>query len=164
LLTTLYQNEKGKYTGAYTDILASFELITHDSPILILSPMTVVYPDTVPRKMGQGHGALNNSRKRTSIDLSVVGDRVEQLRHDSAWKALTLSKKVIVLLNEYLDFLEKQEHQALEEKLQNLRPDATWKAMPLTQKIMELVEEHLNALEEQPQPNKGKISSVHKEK
>ncbi|MBD2215052.1 hypothetical protein H6G27_35200 [Nostoc linckia FACHB-104] len=90
------------------------------------------------------------------VTLSVVGDRVEQLRHDSVWKALTLSKKVIVLLNEYLDFLEKQEHQALEEKLQNLRPDAAWKAMPLTQKIMVLVEEHLNTLEQQPQANKGK--------
>lgn len=99
---------------------------------------------------------MNNSRKRTTIDLSVVGDRVEQLRHDSAWKVLTLSKKVIVLLNEYLDFLEKQEHQALEEKLQNLRPEAAWKAMPLTQKIMVLVEEHLNAIGQQPQSNKSK--------
>lgn len=99
---------------------------------------------------------MNNSRKRTTIDLSVVGDRIEQLRHDSAWKALTLSKKVIVLLEEYLDFLEKQENLGLEEKLQNLRPDATWKAMPLTQKIMVLVEEQLNAPEEKPQRNKGK--------
>ncbi|BAY95738.1 MULTISPECIES: hypothetical protein [unclassified Tolypothrix] len=41
---------------------------------------------------------MSNSRKRTTIDLSVVGDRIEQLRHDSAWKALTLLKKVLVIL------------------------------------------------------------------
>ncbi|MBD2166447.1 hypothetical protein H6G04_18790 [Calothrix membranacea FACHB-236] len=101
---------------------------------------------------------MNNSRKRTTIDLFVVGDRVEQLRQDSAWKALTLSKKVIVLLNEYFDFLEKQEHQALEEKLQNLRPDAAWKAMPLTQKIMVLVEEYLNVIKEQGKQEKERKS------
>lgn len=106
---------------------------------------------------------MSNSRKRTTIDLSSVSDRIERLRHDSAWKALTLSKKVIVLMEEYLDFLEKQEHQALEEKLQNLRHDATWKAMPLTQKIMTLVEEQLNTLEQQPQLNKSKQSSASKE-
>lgn len=33
---------------------------------------------------------MNNYRKRTTIDLSVVGDRIEQLRHDSAWKALDI--------------------------------------------------------------------------
>jgi hypothetical protein len=99
---------------------------------------------------------MNDSRKRTTVNLSDVGDRIEQLRHDSAWKALNLSKKVIVLLEEYLDFLEKQEHMGLEEKLQNFRSDAAWKAMPLTQKIIVLVEEQLNAPEEKPQRNKGK--------
>lgn len=68
---------------------------------------------------------------------------------------MNLSKKVIVLLEEYLDLLEKQEHMRLEEKLQNFRSDAAWKAMPLTQKIMVLLEEQLSASEEKSHQNKS---------
>lgn len=46
-------------------------------------------------------------RSRTTINLSSLGDRIENLRSDNAWKALTLAKKVVLLLGEYLEILEK---------------------------------------------------------
>jgi len=46
--------------------------------------------------------------RRTTVNLSTLGDRIEELRSDNAWKALTLAKKVVLLLGEYLELLEKQ--------------------------------------------------------
>ncbi|MBD2166446.1 hypothetical protein H6G04_18785 [Calothrix membranacea FACHB-236] len=45
---------------------------------------------------------------RVTVDLSTVSEKIEGLRNDSAWKALPLASKVILLLQEYLDLLEKQ--------------------------------------------------------
>lgn len=45
--------------------------------------------------------------RRTTVNLSSLGGRIENLRSDNAWKALTLAKKVVLLLGEYLELLEK---------------------------------------------------------
>jgi hypothetical protein len=45
---------------------------------------------------------------RVTVDLSSISDKIEELRTDSAWKALSLSQKASVLLQEYIDLLEKQ--------------------------------------------------------
>lgn len=47
-----------------------------------------------------------SDKERTTINLTPIKARIEQLRPDSAWKALSLSKKVILLLEEYLALLE----------------------------------------------------------
>ena len=47
-----------------------------------------------------------SDKERTTINLTPIRGRIEQLRPDGAWKALSLSKKVILLLEEYLDLLE----------------------------------------------------------
>jgi hypothetical protein len=52
---------------------------------------------------------MTNSKPRTTIDLSGLKDRIENLRSDSAWRKLALSAKVIVLLEEYLDQIEEHE-------------------------------------------------------
>ncbi|MUG93766.1 hypothetical protein F7734_15610 [Scytonema sp. UIC 10036] len=51
---------------------------------------------------------MANSPTRTTLNLSDLSDRIERLRSDSAWKILPLSKKVIVLLTEYLNLLESE--------------------------------------------------------
>lgn len=40
---------------------------------------------------------------RTSVDLSGIRERIEKLRPDSAWKELSLSKKIKLLLKERLE-------------------------------------------------------------
>lgn len=45
---------------------------------------------------------------RTTINLGSLRERIENLRSDNAWKALTLAKKVVLLLEEYLELLEQQ--------------------------------------------------------
>ena len=45
---------------------------------------------------------------RISIDLTSLRERVENTRNDSAWKALSLSKKVRILLEERLDEIERE--------------------------------------------------------
>lgn len=45
-------------------------------------------------------------RDRTTINLTSVKERIENLRSDNAWRALPLSKKVVLLLEEYLDQLQ----------------------------------------------------------
>jgi hypothetical protein len=45
---------------------------------------------------------------RISIDLTNLRERVENTRNDSAWKALSLSKKVRILLEERLDEIERE--------------------------------------------------------
>ncbi len=45
-------------------------------------------------------------KDRTTINLTGIKERIEQLRSDNAWKALSLTKKVTLLLEEYLDLLE----------------------------------------------------------
>ncbi|GEM_PF-4809675 len=49
---------------------------------------------------------MADSRSRTTLNLSGLSDRIEQLRSDTAWKALPLSKKVMLLLEEYLTQIE----------------------------------------------------------
>jgi hypothetical protein len=49
---------------------------------------------------------MSSARPRTTIDLTHLKDRIENLRSDAAWKKLKLSAKVTVLLFEYLDILE----------------------------------------------------------
>jgi hypothetical protein len=46
---------------------------------------------------------------KVTVDLSSISDQIEQLRTDSAWKALSLSQKALVLLQEYLNLLEKHQ-------------------------------------------------------
>ncbi|NEO30505.1 MAG: hypothetical protein F6K36_08735 [Symploca sp. SIO3C6] len=48
-------------------------------------------------------------RNRTTVNLTPVKERIETLRSDNAWNALPLSKKVVLLLEEYLELLEKSE-------------------------------------------------------
>jgi hypothetical protein len=50
--------------------------------------------------------AERSDKERTTLNLTPIKARIEQLRPDSAWKALSLSKKVLLLLEEYLDSLE----------------------------------------------------------
>ena len=50
--------------------------------------------------------AERSDKERTTLNLTPIKARIEQLRPDSAWKALSLSKKVLLLLEEYLDLLE----------------------------------------------------------
>ena len=45
---------------------------------------------------------------RTTVNLGSLRERIENLRSDNAWKALTLAKKVVLLLEEYLEMLEQQ--------------------------------------------------------
>lgn len=47
--------------------------------------------------------------ERTTVDLTERKERIERLRPDSAWKALSWSRKISLLLDEYLDLLEKQQ-------------------------------------------------------
>jgi hypothetical protein len=54
---------------------------------------------------------MSNSRPRTTIDLSGLKDRIENLRSDSAWRKLALSAKVMVLLEEYLEQIEKHQNE-----------------------------------------------------
>ena len=49
---------------------------------------------------------MADSRSRTTLNLSGLSDRIEQLRSGTAWKALPLSKKVMLLLEEYLTLIE----------------------------------------------------------
>ncbi len=86
---------------------------------------------------------MSDSRKRTTINLSLIGDRIERLRTDSAWKELKLSNKALVLLKEYLEILEKLSHEDLEETIHNLRSDAEWKSLTFSEKLLHIIEEHL---------------------
>lgn len=56
--------------------------------------------------------AERSDKDRTTLNLTPVRGRIEQLRPDSAWKALSLSKKVLLLLEEYLDLLEQHDRGA----------------------------------------------------
>ncbi len=75
----------------------------------------------------------DSKRKRTTIDLSSVAERIEKIRSDSAWRALTLSKKAILLLEEYLTLLEEQARHAPPERQK-------------PQTLAELVQQHYWAL------------------
>lgn len=46
--------------------------------------------------------------RRTTVNLSSLADRIEKLRSDNAWRALPLSKKVILLLEEYFELIEQK--------------------------------------------------------
>jgi hypothetical protein len=46
--------------------------------------------------------------RRTTVNLSSLADRIEKLRSDNAWGALPLSKKVVLLLEEYLELIEQK--------------------------------------------------------
>lgn len=50
--------------------------------------------------------AERSDKERTTINLTPIKERIERLRPDGAWKALSLSKKVVLMLEEYLDLLE----------------------------------------------------------
>ncbi|MBW4590108.1 hypothetical protein G7B40_039930 [Aetokthonos hydrillicola Thurmond2011] len=77
--------------------------------------------------------------------MSQIGDRIEQLRGDSAWKELKLSNKALVLLKEYLDLLEQL--QAHEEDIHNLRSDAAWKNLSFVEKLIYIIEEYFSLYE-----------------
>ncbi len=49
---------------------------------------------------------MADSRSRTTLNLSNLSDRIERLRSDSAWRILPLSKKVTLILEEYLALIE----------------------------------------------------------
>lgn len=49
-----------------------------------------------------------NKRDRITLDLTGLKERIENLRSDSAWKELSLSKKIRILLQERLTEIENQ--------------------------------------------------------
>lgn len=46
---------------------------------------------------------------RVSVDLTDLRERIETVRSDILWKEQSLTKKVRILLQEYLDILEGQQ-------------------------------------------------------
>lgn len=58
--------------------------------------------------------AERSDKERTTLNLTPIKARIEQLRPDSAWKALSLSKKVLLLLEEHLDLLEQGDQPSAE--------------------------------------------------
>jgi hypothetical protein len=59
--------------------------------------------------------------RRTTVNLSSLADRIEKLRSDNAWRALPLSKKVVLLLEEYLELIEQQENSSTAKDLDKSR-------------------------------------------
>ena len=53
----------------------------------------------------------NTGRDRTTIVLGDLKERIENLRTDKAWHALPLSKKVMVMVEEYLEIVDKEKEQ-----------------------------------------------------
>lgn len=49
-----------------------------------------------------------NKRDRITLDLTGLKERIEALRSDAAWKELSLSKKIRILLQERLTEIENQ--------------------------------------------------------
>jgi len=45
---------------------------------------------------------------RVSVNLSDIRERIETVRSDVLWKEQSLTKKVRILLQEYLDMLESE--------------------------------------------------------
>ncbi len=48
------------------------------------------------------------AQDRVTVDLTDLRERIEDVRSDPAWKELSLSKKVRILLQERLDQIEKK--------------------------------------------------------
>jgi hypothetical protein len=59
--------------------------------------------------------------RRTTVNLSSLADRIEKNRSDNAWRALPLSKKVVLLLEEYLELIEQQENSSTAKDLDKSR-------------------------------------------
>lgn len=106
--------------------------------------------------------------RRTTVNLLSLGDRIEKLRSDNAWKALTLAKKVVLLLGEYLELLEKNPSLTTQgrdktEAATFLRLLAAGKR-PTDAQIIEtahetgVTEEELMKLRDQLFPNHGRIT------
>lgn len=51
----------------------------------------------------------NTGRDRTTVVLGDLKNRIENLRSDRAWHALPLSKKIMVMIEEYLEILDKEQ-------------------------------------------------------
>lgn len=61
----------------------------------------------ISREAGYHLGMEKKKPKRTTVDIADLSETIEDLRKDTAWKALKLAQKVRVLLEEYLSVLEK---------------------------------------------------------
>lgn len=57
---------------------------------------------------------------RTTVDLTERRERIESLRSDSAWKALSMSRRISLLLDEYLDLLENSSQQNTSDGSENV--------------------------------------------